>query len=131
MFCSRQLRTPYGDERILSNKCVVLHRTLNRGLPITGTHSRIGKSMFGLYLLAGGRLLVLGKGCPTPTSVGITTSLVSCVHCHVNPLGIGTRKVMCEDLWTDVRGVASLTNCVGRRHFVTLPTGRTYDELPR
>ena len=40
---------------------------------------RIGKSMFGLYVLAGGRLLVLGKGWPTPTSVGITPSDLTCL----------------------------------------------------
>ena len=32
--------------------------------------------------------------------------------------------------WTDVRGVASLTNCAWS-HFVMLPTGRTHEELPR
>ena len=112
MCCSRQLRKPYCDERISPTTASFYITPLIEAFLSQALTPGIGKSMFGLYLLAGGRLLVLAKGWPTPTSVGITPSLVSCVHCHGNPLGIGMRKLMCVHCWTDVRrGVASLTNC--------------------
>ena len=47
------------------------------------------------------------------------------------PFGDRNEKVMCVDLWTDGRRVTSLTNWTWSRHFVTLPIGRTYEELPR